>query len=328
MKILKKILSTSVGLLAVSLLSCAHTVDMSNTGGGVASEVAVSIVSGGVNGAQTNVAALENLRAPEAFSMPEWISSAEASNYNCTTGAFTPATYTAAGTYTFAPGVCSVIYGNNKTASTSWNGVWTYNYGASCTGTGFLPKFQVNNCVITRTSPAAGISRSIIGPDLLSYAVTHNTNGHGTGWDNSITTANAGETLTCNNAACTTQTLVISGSHLTATVANQKLWDHTVTTNPGLTITTNAFNEYTVSGTVMVQHNIAKIESTSTFNNVVYGGVNGDCCFPTSGSVVTTYNAGSKKGESETMTFSSTCGEATLTTTGGNSISYPLLHCI
>jgi hypothetical protein len=308
MKISMKILVAGFGLLIVTLLSCARAVDMSNTGGGQGSEIAVSVVSGGVNSAQTNVALF--------------------STFVCSSGSFSPSSYAGSRTYTYAPGSCAVNYDNGKSSSTSWSGVWTYDYGTGCTGTSFMPKTQLDGCVITRTSASNGITRNLTDPNGNSYSVNHNTNGQGTGWDTAIAVTDGGVTVSCTNAGCTEQTLMINGSHLTAKVNNVTSWDHTVSTNTGLTMTVGSDGSHTVTGTVTVQHNLAKILSTTTFNNVNYGGTGEDCCFPTSGSVTTTYTGGPNNGKSETMTFSSSCGDATLTTTGRNSLAYPLLHCI
>jgi len=322
----------SSALLAVTLLGCARTVDMSSTGGS-GSEVAVTVVSGGVNSAQTNVAMLDQwekrLKSHRSFWQGDWISSAQAATFTCVTGTFSPATCsTTPQSYTFAPGSCSVSYDSGKSASTTWSGVWTYNYGADCTGGGFLPKTQPSGCVITRTSPSTGVTRSLVGPDGNSYVVTHNTNGQSTGWDSSIAVSDAGVTVSCTNSGCTEQTLMINGSHITAKANSETYWDHTVSTNTGLNMTINNDGSHTVSGVVTVQQNLVKILSTTTFNNVNYGGTGEDCCFPTSGSVTTTYTNGPNAGKSETLTFSGSCGDATLTTTGGNSVAYPLIHCI
>lgn len=324
----------SSGLAAVMLLGCARTVDMSASGGGTGSEVAVTIVSGSVNSGQTNVATLNQLQQRLKPSHPsfwpvEWISTAQASTFSCTTGTFSPATCsTTPQSYAYAPGSCTISYDNGKSATTSWSGEWTYNYGTDCTGGSFLPKNQPQGCVVTRTSPSTGITRSLTGPDQNAYSVTHNTNGEGTGWDTGVAVNNSGVALTCTNSDCTEQTLMINGSHFTAKLNSSTLWDHTINTNTALTMTINSDGSHTVNGTVTVQHNIAKMLSTTIFNNVNYGGSGQDCCFPTSGSVTTTYTSGANAGKSETMTFSGDCGSATLKTTGGNTLAYPLIHCI
>jgi hypothetical protein len=81
-----------------------------------------------------------------------------------------------------------------------------------------------------------------------------------------------------------------------------------------------------VSGSVTVQHNLAKETATATFNQVAYGETG--CCFPTSGSIRTTFNSGSNQGKTETLTFSSTCGEGTLTKPDGKNVPLTLRHCM
>jgi hypothetical protein len=82
------------------------------------------------------------------------------------------------------------------------------------------------------------------------------------------------------------------------------------------------------TGTVTVQHNLAKFTSTTTFDSVEYGDAN--CCFPTGGSVTTTFVSGPHSGGTETLTFSSstTCGAAKLTHPDGTTAGLTLMHCI
>jgi hypothetical protein len=82
----------------------------------------------------------------------------------------------------------------------------------------------------------------------------------------------------------------------------------------------------TVNGVVTVQHNIAQVTATSTFDNVVYGDI--ACCFPTSGKVTTLFSKGPDKTKTETLEFNGTCGSATLTEASGASQTIILRHCM
>jgi hypothetical protein len=52
------------------------------------------------------------------------------------------------------------------------------------------------------------------------------------------------------------------------------------------------------------------------------------CCFPTTGSVSTTFSGGALAGKTEPLVFSNVCGEATLTTVSGRTVPITLLHCL
>ncbi len=81
----------------------------------------------------------------------------------------------------------------------------------------------------------------------------------------------------------------------------------------------------TVSGTVTVQHNLLKYTSVTTFDGVGYTA--GGCCFPTTGTVTTTYTDGNA-GKTEKLVFSAACGDSTLTDAEGNTGALTLAHCL
>jgi len=135
--------------------------------------------------------------------------------------------------------------------------------------------------------------------------------------------------VTCSASGCDADgTLVINGSHLTGAVTTAAgrtatLWDHTLTGTFALAATSAG---RVVNGTVTVEHNIVQRTASAVFNGVTYG--DALCCFPTAGSVATTMQNGRRAGMTETLTFSSTCGEATLTTFSGKTVALTLEHCI
>ena len=105
-----------------------------------------------------------------------------------------------------------------------------------------------------------------------------------------------------------------------------KAWDHTVSTaGDGIAVTGSGTGRV-VNGSVTVQHNILKYTSTTTFDLAAYG--EAGCCFPTSGSVGTTFSNGTNTGKTEKVSFSLVCGEATLTTASGATESLTLEHCL
>jgi len=89
----------------------------------------------------------------------------------------------------------------------------------------------------------------------------------------------------------------------------------------------------TISGSISVYHNRLKVIGTSNFANVMHSD---QCCLPTSGTITTSFSAGSNVsptligsamvGHSEVLTFTG-CGTANLTNTDGSSVSVTLNRC-
>lgn len=307
---------------------------------GSASEVATSVVSGALNNTSGATVGWNDVprtrpsifeRAVEQLSP---IAIAHAATWMCSGGSLSPTFDGAAGNpYTFTPVSCSVDWRNGKSASSKWSGAFTLDYGASCDAQHARLADQAGGCTLTRTTASGGNTRTITGPDGNAYAVTHDTNGAGTGWDATVSPApsNGGVVATCATAGCTSgRSLVISGSHLTGTETPhggtaKTIWDHTVSTGAqGLTVVESAAGRV-VSGAVTVEHNLRKYTATATFNDVGYS--EPGCCFPTSGSVTSTYEDGAKS-RTESLTFSAICGEATFTNADGQTSALTLQHCL
>jgi hypothetical protein len=123
---------------------------------------------------------------------------------------------------------------------------------------------------------------------------------------------------------------VINGSHLTGTVSingvDTTIWDHTVVSGAGGITVTGAGEGREVSGTVIVEHNLLKYVSTTTFDAVGYG--EPLCCFPTTGSVSTTFSEGANVGKTESIVFTAACGEAVLTKPNGTTEALTFEHCL
>jgi hypothetical protein len=190
---------------------------------------------------------------------------------------------------------------------------------------------QGAGCTLARTT--MGSTRTITGPDGNSYAIVHDTDGAGSGWDPSVTPApgNGGVELACGTAGCAAgKNLVINGSHLTGIVTirgkDHTIWDHTVSTGAGGLTVTGTGGSRVVNGSVIVEHNLLKYTAAAAFSAVGYGDVG--CCFPTTGSVSTTFSNGTDAGKTETLTFSSVCGDATLTRADGETQPITLAHCL
>ena len=105
----------------------------------------------------------------------------------------------------------------------------------------------------------------------------------------------------------------------------------------GTAALTTASGTTTVGTTSMkVYNNRFGVVGTSAFTGVTYDNT---CCYPVSGSIQTTFAAGTSVttpftqagleyiGKSETLTFSSTCGLATLLDPYGYTSNVTLTHC-
>jgi len=333
-------LGCGVCALASALASQSGCVKDASPQGPTGSEVAVSTVSGALN--NTSGSTVASLAPPRprrsifarAVDALNPIGTAWAATWSCSGGSLSPTFDGAASNpYAYTPVSCSVTWENDRTASAVWSGPFTLDYGPSCDATHAYIENQAGGCELTRTTGPTADTRTLTGPDGNSYAITHDTNGAGTGWDSSVSPApsDAGVELTCDADGCSSgQMLVVSGSHLTGTVTidnkGYRIWDHTVSTGAGGITVTGAGSGRVVTGSVTVQHNLLKYTSTTTFEDVGYG--EPGCCFPTTGSVSTTFSNGSNAGKTERLTFSALCGETILTNPDGSVEPLTLEHCL
>jgi hypothetical protein len=324
---------TSLGMGLCTLAGCPST-DREEVS---ASEVAASTVSGALNNTESQAALglgpLPRERRTTAGRI--WdaltpIRPAFAASWTCSGASLDHAYVGATGNpYLYTPVSCSVQWGLNKTASAVWNSTFILNYGAACDPTTPFMDNQPAGCTLTRTTSTDGNTRTLTGPRGNFYSITHNTYGAGTGWDPSVAPApsNDGVTLACGSSGCAVgRSLTIAGSHLSGTIDGVRFWDHTVSTaGSGITVA-GAGPGRVVTGTVFVQHNLAHVTSTTTFNDVAY--TDGACCYPTSGSLTTTFSKGPDQSRTETLTFGAVCGDATLTRANGRVASITLDQCL
>jgi hypothetical protein len=350
------VVSLALPLAAVACSSARPGVDTVGSGSGSGtdgtaspsgSEVGVSMVSGALNNNSETEMAWNDV-APRtqrktsaldrALTFLNPIRPAYAASWTCSGDTLTPSFDGPSGNpYSFTPATCKITWLDKYDGTSSWSGPFTLDYGSSCDSVHPKIENQAASCEVTRKTATGGVTRTITGPDGNSYAIDHDTNGAGTGWDSTVTPAptDGGVQVTCGGggeACLSSRTLVINGSHLTGTVDIDghatKIWDHTVSTGEGGITVTGAGADRIATGTVTVQHNLLKYTSTTTFTNVHYG--DPACCFPTAGSVSTTYSEGAATGKTETLTFTEggSCGEATLVDAKGNSTPLTLLYCL
>lgn len=324
-------IATAGGSLLVLLSGCPAT-DKDEVSG---SEVAVSAVSGALNNVESKTALGLNPMARARRGVLTWlrdelapIRPAFAITWSCSGASLDPG-YAGPGSYVYTPVSCSLTRRDGETASSLWSSIFTLAYGPSCDASSPFMDNQAAGCTLTRTTSAGGNTRTITGRRGNERAITHDTFGAGTGWDDTVAPAPAddGVTLACGEGGCKAgRTLSISGSHLTGTIDGIRLWDHTVSTGAGGITVTGSGEGRLVSGSVTVQHNLAHVTSITTFNQVAYA--DNACCYPSSGSVTTTFASGPDRSKSETLVFSAVCGEATLTRADGSSQAVSLDECL
>jgi hypothetical protein len=137
--------------------------------------------------------------------------------------------------------------------------------------------------------------------------------------------------------------LVIFGASGTRTALELKhriyvsgSYDHSLTQGAGgpLAVTETAgATSRTVSGSLIVYHNLLKVIGTATFNTVIHSD---DCCQPTGGSISTKFDKGANVnptvagelfvGKTETLTFTG-CGTATYTSPAGVTTDVKVSRC-
>jgi hypothetical protein len=298
-----------VGMLSVFLVvsvGCGGS-SSNNAATPSSSEVAASVVSGAINNSGGTALGWQLVpvqRTPldRFIDQVRSIGKAYAATWTCTGGTLNPTPFAGPGKYAFTPWSCTVAWANGKSGSSQWSGTFILDYGVSCDSTHPRIVAQAASCSLTRTTASGGNTRTITGPNGNSYAITHDTNGAGTGWDTTVSPAptSGGVIAACGPVGpCATGggTLIINGSHLAGTVtlsgqSPSKIWDHTVSTAAPMTFTAGTPRLF--SGAVTVQHNLARYTAISTFNSVGYG--DPLCCFPTTGNVTTTFLSGPSRG--------------------------------
>jgi len=141
------------------------------------------------------------------------------------------------------------------------------------------------------------------------------------------TSIGGGTTITRTNSSTTYPfSLAIAG--ITRTLANTAgttQWNHSIHTDPSAPLVVNQFardGRIISTGTEIVDHNLAKFTATMVYSDVTY---TAGCCYPVAGTIAITLT-GTKTGTA-TVTFSSTCGSATITPSTGSAITLAMTSC-
>ena len=329
---------TMTVVVAAVLSNCKG--NTSNTSDSASSQIAAGAVGGSSNDGANGGTYASNAAFPKptfaqklenAFNL---LPLAHAFTFTCTASSISPSSYTANQSYVWTPASCSLAFKNGKSTSTAFTGTYTLNYNAACMGSGFGLATQSSGCVRTRTTTgSSGVVRTLTGVDGNSLSLTNDTTVP-SGYDTSVVTSAGGNITTCTAGNCATRTIAISGSHASLSLTPSggtatTLWDHTYSTlsSDPIAITGTGTTKVVNSGTIVVQHNIAKFTSTAKVTTPLAFTIS-DCCFPASGVITSTFTGGTFAAKTETLTFTSSCGEATLIDSSGASSSVTLQHCL
>lgn len=209
-----------------------------------------------------------------------------------------------------ALGGCSIL-GGTYTGTL----LMDYDSAGTCTNattTGVLA--MGNNASVTITTSGGPITRTL----ATGAYVTLDSAASGT-----FASVSGGIVVTCKSADCTTgngRKVDIPGMHRIAyDSSGTVLLDQSYSTVSSLSITGTGTSRQISSGVVLVQHNLAAIEATSTVISPLT--FTAGCCFPTGGTMSTQFTSGLIG--SETMAFGPTCGSASV-----NGHGFTLDHCL
>lgn len=285
--------------------------------GAVASAVGASLSNSSSNGTQAVV----------------FESASGAATTSAATAAICPTFKTTAGSTCSAAG--STLWLNYSACSfggsASWNGTQALIASSGSAACGTFPNPGASGNLVRQfvassgsTTPGKATVTTAAG---VSVTLDHATANLGNFDDVAIATlANGGYGLKVGFSA--------SGARNAITIAHRRavegVFDHSVSGQ--LTVSEDAgASSRTVSGTVKVYHNRARVIGTSVLTAVAH---TDGCCMPTSGTIKTTFEAGTSRapliprlvGRSETLTFTG-CGTASLVNDEGTTVDVTLSRC-
>lgn len=240
-------------------------------------------------------------------------------------------------TYQKLPGRCADL-GNGKAKYTlayggctrdRTKGVWTggveltFENGAACSDP--LPPSKMGASVTRTFSPGTNISYdngfSLVIDTTQKKGYAQQVNGGST------------TTVSAVSGDLNIRQVVINGIHISGLQGGNLVWDHTFSTDAAGLMVLGAENERQVTaGTITTQHNIAKYVTTSRITQpLTYKKSQPNesvCCFPTGGTLHTTFEGGKFAGKSEDVKFGPSCGQATVKTVDNRDFSLMLGYCL
>jgi hypothetical protein len=317
--LMKKNSTPVLGFLAVSALSVVFSqgCGSSDASDGIASEITASAVSGAASSSEGSLASYEVGKSHSSLASSIADSILDGSFFlqkaNATSCLVALAGATCSGSTLTIP--LGAVGSGCTILGSTWSGnqIITFSTGTCLAAFGNAGA----NAVFTRTTDAAGLVRA----DKSGKTVTITT-ADSSGFDTAKT---GGAQVTCGASGCASaRTVTIKGVHYVG--SGGIAWDHTVSTDTDLSITGKGATRVINSGVVRVQHNLAKFKSIATINGPLTH--DATCCFPLSGSITSAFSGGKLDGKSETITFSATCGSATLTDSKGTQSPLTLSHCL
>lgn len=207
---------------------------------------------------------------------------------------------------------------NGKYYLTQWNGGQVIDFdnsGSVCPDT--VSNIWEKNFRLTRTFNQ-GTSHTF--PN--GFEVSINTSDP-SGFDSQISPSPAGGAVVQFKDGNGDRTIDIKGIHLIAQKKGRTLWNHTISTQEPLEVQVDD-QKRTLSGTVLVQHNLAKYTAKVEFKEVKYD-LSQCGCHPISGELSVSFS-GSRTGD-ETLVFNG-CGFGNLKLKGGAAALVNLDYCI
>lgn len=233
-----------------------------------------------------------------------------------------------AGSFTCSTATPFVLDATNRTSITR-----TFIGSTNADGTANTATFRVNHkgteSIVADTT------------NLKGYSYTPTNGGY------KRTFANA----TTHNVSVGIHQIAYSGNLASSASTAKVRWNHTLSTQDSsgtdhpLTVTvasgtvpgdtTTAVLHTITSGTLYLQHNLAKFTAAASFTNLVHV-PSKRCCFPFAGKITVTFSDGVNAGKTETLDFGSTGTACTLATFGqvqftdvsGATSTKTLTHCL
>jgi hypothetical protein len=162
------------------------------------------------------------------------------------------------------------------------------------------------------------LNLQVSGPSEINIAVSSSPSG----WSRTVS---GGTTVLCGTGGCTqNRTITINGDHWTASANGASIFDFTVSSNGIVTSGVGASRTIS-SGIITTQSNLTQEIAQTTINGPLQ--TTTGCCFPTEGSVTTSYTNGANNGKTETLSFGPACGRGLLTSVNGQTSSVTLAEC-
>jgi hypothetical protein len=290
---------------------CGRSADNSNSSSETATEVAASSIGGAVSSTETS-GTVSMRTVPEPKTLKEKVLSLINPGLDmayaltsCPVAIGQACTGASSNIVSLTYSACQFLVGGG-----TWSGTHVLTFGAGATCSTFVSGSMPSSGTLTRNLNAVRTS------PLTSVAVTIDSNS-ATGWSSSVS---GGTTITFGSG---TRSITINGVNLAAASNGTTRWNHTVSTTAPIVVSGVGNTKTVTSGTVLVQHNIARYNATAAVSQTLIW--TNSCCHPTSGKITSTLT-GSVTG-TETLEYGPSCGSATITNRDGQQSSINLRHC-